>query len=102
MVDRITSLNVAVAGETSFVAPALLKLPSETLEAYIAQEKRLAPYAFMIRDIIREKQHVLSESEERLLSLSADFASGARDIFTMLNNADIKFGTVDTPEGPSS
>ena len=100
MVDRITSLNVSVAGETSFVAPALLKIPSETLEAYIAQEKRLAPYAFMIRNIIREKQHVLSESEERLLSLSADFASGARDIFTMLNNADIKFGTVDTPEGP--
>ena len=100
MVDRITSLNVAVAGETSFVAPALLKIPSETLEAYIAQEKRLTPYAFMIRDIIREKQHVLSESEERLLSLSADFASGPRDIFTMLNNADLKFGTVDTPEGP--
>jgi len=71
MVDRITSLSVAVSGETSFVAPALLKVPSETLESYIAQEKRLAPYAFMIRDLIREKQHVLSENEERLLSLTA-------------------------------
>jgi oligoendopeptidase F len=99
MADRAMSLNVAVSGETSFVAPALLKIPADTLEGYIAQEKRLAPYAFMIRDIIREKQHVLSESEERLLSLSADFASGARDIFTMLNNADLKFGTVNTPEG---
>jgi oligoendopeptidase F len=100
MADRAMSLNVAVSGETSFVAPALLKIPSDTLEAYISQEKRLAPYAFMIRDIIREKQHVLSENEERLLSLSADFASGARDIFTMLNNADLKFGSVETPEGP--
>ena len=100
MADRAMSLNVAVSGETSFVAPALLKLPADTLEDYITREKRLAPYAFMIRDIIREKQHVLSESEERLLSLSADFASGARDIFTMLNNVDLKFGTVETPEGP--
>jgi oligoendopeptidase F len=99
MADRAMSLNVTVSGETSFVAPALLKIPSDTLEAYISQEKRLAPYAFMIRDIIREKQHVLSENEERLLSLSADFASGARDIFTMLNNADLKFGSVETPEG---
>ncbi len=100
MADRAMSLNVTVSGETSFVAPALLKLPAETLEQYIAGEKRLAPYAFMIRDIIRQKQHVLSENEEKLLSLSSDFASGARDIFTMLNNADLKFGTVETPEGP--
>ena len=99
MADRAMSLNVAVSGETSFVAPALLKVPAETLEQYIAEEKRLAPYAFMIRDIIRQKQHVLSESEEKLLSLSSEFASGARDIFTMLNNADLKFGTVETPEG---
>ena len=100
MADRAMSLNVTVSGETSFVAPALLKLPAETLEQYIAGEKRLDPYAFMIRDIIRQKQHVLSENEEKLLSLSSDFASGARDIFTMLNNADLKFGTVETPEGP--
>jgi oligoendopeptidase F len=100
MADRAMSLNVAVSGETSFVAPALLKLPADTLESYISQEKRLVPYTFMIRDIIREKQHVLGESEERLLSLSADFASGARDIFTMLNNVDLKFGAVETPEGP--
>ena len=72
MTDRAMSLNVAVSGETSFVAPALLKLPAETLEAYISEEKALAPYAFMIRDIIRQKQHVLSENEERLLSLSSD------------------------------
>ncbi len=100
MADRAMSLNVTVSGETSFVAPALLKVPTETLEQYIAEEKRLDPYAFMIRDIIRQKQHVLSESEEKLLSLSSEFASGARDIFTMLNNADLKFGTVETPEGP--
>lgn len=100
MTDRAMSLYVTVSGETSFVAPALLKLPADTLEQYIAEEKALAPYAFMIRDIIRQKQHVLSENEEKLLSLSSDFASGARDIFTMLNNADLKFGTVSTPEGP--
>ncbi len=100
MTDRAMSLYVTVSGETSFVAPALLKFPADTLEQYIAEEKALAPYAFMIRDIIRQKQHVLSENEEKLLSLSSDFASGARDIFTMLNNADLKFGTVSTPEGP--
>jgi len=100
MTDRAMSLYVAVSGETSFAAPALLKQSEETLEKYIAEEKALEPYAFMIRDVMRQKQHVLSENEEKLLSMSGDFASGIRDIFIMLDNVDLKFGTVDTPEGP--
>ncbi len=100
MTDRAMSLYVAVSGEASFVAPALLAQSEETLEGYLKEEPSLAPYAFMIRDVMRQKQHVLSEGEEKLLSMSSDFASGIRDIFTMLDNVDLKFGTVTTPEGP--
>ena len=100
MTDRAMTLYVAVSGETSFVAPALTATDSKTLEAYISEEKGLSPYAFMIRNIIRLKKHVLSEPEEKLLSMSADFASGARNIFTMLNNVDLKFGSVETEDGP--
>lgn len=99
MTDRAMSLYVAVSGEASFVAPALLQQSEETLEGYIAQDNALAPYAFMIRDVMRQKQHVLSEGEEKLLSMSGDFASGIKDIFSMLDNVDLKFGTVNTPEG---
>ncbi len=100
MTDRAMSLYVAVSGETSFAGPTLLQQSDETLERYLAEEKALEPYAFMIRDLIRQKKHVLSEKEEKLLSMSGDFASGIRDIFTMLDNVDLKFGTVNTPEGP--
>ncbi len=94
MTDRAMSLYVAVSGEASFVAPTLLKETKTTLEGFIKEEKALADYAFMIRNLIRKKKHVLGESEEKILSMSADFASGAKDIFTMLNNVDLKFGTV--------
>ena len=100
MTDRAMTLYVTVSGETSFVAPALTAADERLLETYISEEKGLAPYAFMIRNIIRLKKHVLSEKEEKLLSMSADFASGARNIFTMLNNVDLKFGTVETDDGP--
>ncbi len=99
MTDRAMSLLVALSGETSFMAPALLAQDEQKLLGFISGEKALLPYAFMIKDTIRQKKHVLGESEEKLLSLSSDFASGAKDIFTMLNNADMKFGTVETPEG---
>ena len=94
MTDRAMSLYVALGGETSFVAPTLLKADEAVLERYIEEEPGLADHTFMIRDVIRQKQHVLGESEEKLLSLSADFAEGAKDIFTMLNNVDLKFGSI--------
>jgi oligoendopeptidase F len=99
MTDRAWSLYVAVSGETSYVAPTLLKESEEKLLGFIAQEKRLTPYTFMIKDLIRQKRHVLSEAEEKLLSMSADFSGGAKEIFTMLESVDMKFGTVKTPDG---
>ena len=99
MTDRAMSLLVSLGAETSFAAPSLLAKDEKKLEEFISQETALAPHAFMIRDTIRQKQHVLGESEERLLSLSSDFASGAHDIFTMLENVDMKFGEVNTPDG---
>lgn len=99
MTDRAMSLLVELSSETSFIAPALLAQDEQKLLGFISDEKTLAPYAFTIKDTLRQKQHVLSENEEKLLSLSSDFASGAKDIFTMLNNVDLKFGTVETPEG---
>jgi oligoendopeptidase F len=99
MADRAWSLYVAVSGETSYVAPTLLKESEERLLGFIAEEPALTPYAFMIRDLIRQKQHVLGEAEEKLLSMSAEFAAGPRDIFKMLESVDMKFGTVKTPEG---
>ena len=99
MADRAWGLYVAVSGETSFVAPTLLKESEERLLGFIQEEKRLAPYAFMIRDLIRQKQHVLSEAEEKLLSMTAEFSSGASEIFKMLESVDMKFGIVKTPEG---
>jgi oligoendopeptidase F len=99
MTDRAWSLYVAVSGETSYVAPTLLKESEERLLGFISEEPRLKPYEFMIRDLIRQKRHVLGEAEEKLLSMSADFSNGAKDIFTMLESVDMKFGKVVTPEG---
>ena len=96
MTDRAMSLYVAVSGETSFVAPALLSESEEKLESYISGETGLEPYTFMIRDIIRQKKHVLSENEEKLLSIEPPTLRRAHATFsrcsttTILNSARFK------------
>ena len=45
-------------------------------------------YAHVFDDLLREKPHVLTPSEEQLLAQAGDMAGAAGDIYTMLANAD--------------
>ncbi|MCE2603842.1 hypothetical protein LH384_32650, partial [Pseudomonas aeruginosa] len=56
-------------------------------------------YEFVIRDVLREKEHVLTKAEENILAQMGEITGATNDIFTMLNNADIKFGTITDEDG---
>lgn len=100
MSQRAQSINIDLSSTVSYIAPTLTKADSQKLLQFLKENKELKEnYDFMIRDFIRLKQYVLSENEEKLLSMSADFASGPRDIFTMLNNVDISFGSIQDENG---
>lgn len=128
MTARAMDLNVRLGSALSFVSPALLKLKPGVLKGYIAAakphceknrdpktckkgghcskcgnhthgNKKLAPYDFMLEELIRGKKHVLSGKEEKLLSMTADIAAAPKDIFTMIDNADMKFGSVKDSDG---
>ncbi|MEA5002268.1 MAG: M3 family oligoendopeptidase, partial [Christensenella sp.] len=98
MTARAMDINVRLGSALSFVSPALLALAPGVLEGYIENED-LADYDFMLKELIRSKEHVLSDKEEKLLSMSADIAGAPKDIFTMIDNADLKFGSVKDADG---
>lgn len=128
MTARAMDINVRLGSALSFVSPALLALKPGVLKSYIDAavphckkgrdpktckkgghcskcsththgNKKLAPYDFMLKELVRGKKHVLSKKEEKLLSMSADIAGAPKDIFTMLDNADLKFGSVKDADG---
>lgn len=72
----------------SFVEPELTALSEEKLESYIA-DPDFRDYDYTLRQIQSSKQHVLSESEERLLALSSDVLGGFQNIFSMIDNANL-------------
>lgn len=47
----------------------------------------------------REKAHVLSKAEEALLAQVGNISQAPQTIFSMLNNADLKFPKVKNEEG---
>lgn len=99
MTDRCQSVIAQVSAAMSFFTPELLDASEETLLSYIAQEPGLRQYAFLIRNILREKAHVLTKAEENILAQMGEITGATNDIFTMLNNADIKFGSITDEDG---
>lgn len=89
--DRASALMTEAIASTSYIVPEIISIPEDTLTAYIAKEDGLRLYRQFFKEILRQKEHILSEKEEELLALSSEMSGSPREIFTMLNNADMKF-----------
>lgn len=48
---------------------------------------------------MRQKKHVLSEKEEKILAMAGEVASAPEEIFTMVNDADMRFPFITNEEG---
>lgn len=99
MTDKCHSVIAQVSAAMSFFTPELLSASEETLLSYIDQEEGLKEYEFFIKDTLREKAHVLTQEEENILAQLSEVTGSTNDIFTMLNNADIKFGKIIDEDG---
>ncbi len=99
MHDKINTIIAKAAASMSFFTPELLSASEETLLTYIKEEPALSQYEFVIKDILREKEHVLSQDQENVLAQMSEVTDATNTIFTMLNNADIKFGTIIDEDG---
>ena len=85
---RISALYSKVFAELAFVEPQLTALPEETLQAFIG-DPDFKDYDYRLRKIAAGKAHVLSAAEEKLLTLGSDVMGGFRDVFMMLDNANL-------------
>ena len=97
--DRALNLLVRMESETAFVVPELLKADAAAIEKYIGEEPGLTVYAHGLRDLQRQKPHVLDEKSEQILAMAGEVAAGPSTIYKMLNNVDLKFGTIKNEKG---
>lgn len=99
MSDKASTLIAKASSYLSFFIPELLEIPEEKLLGFLEAEEELKLYEHSIRDILREKAHVLSKVEENLLAQMSEITGATNDVFTMINNADIKFGSIVDEDG---
>jgi len=97
--DRAATLLSKVRQAFSFIDPEILSIPENTLKDLMEQEKGLTLYDHYIDNIIRKRAHTLSTSEEELLARAGNIARIPQTVFTMIDDADVTFGSITDEEG---
>ena len=99
LASQAQGLLVELSESMSFVEPELMELPDGTIEKFLKENEELSVYRQYFENIIRQKKHVLPTEQEALLAAMGDVAESPKDIFSMFNNADIRFPEITGEDG---
>lgn len=92
--NRANDLHNLFQEKTVFIYTALSKKSDKFLNE-IAKDKKLKDYSFFIKNIIREKKHLLSDKEEKILAKLRETRDYSYNIFSKINNSDFKFADIE-------
>ena len=97
--SRAESVMVKAASALSFADTEILAMSEENIEEFCKAESKLLHYKWAIEKIRRKKAHTLSQAEENILAQVKEVTSAPDNIFSMFNNADVKFPYITDVEG---
>ncbi|WP_283675318.1 oligoendopeptidase F [Butyricicoccus sp. Marseille-Q5471] len=99
MTAQVTRFVVELQSATAFETPELMAIDEGVLEQFYQEVPELERYRLSLNRIRRRRAHVLSDKEEALLAAAGEMAQSPDEIFSMLNDADMRFDDATDAEG---
>lgn len=79
---------------TSFITPEITNIDTNNLLEYIKTNNNLKRYERELKEIIKNKKHILSKEEENILANYTEIFNSAENAFDILTNTEFKFGNI--------
>ncbi|MEO6458260.1 MAG: oligoendopeptidase F [Chloroflexia bacterium] len=98
--DRGRGVAARSSAAISFAEPELLSIPEEKIEQFMEEKPELALYRHYFHQLRKRAEHVRSPEVEEVLASAADVIDTSRTTHALLADADLRYGTVDTDDGP--
>jgi len=83
---------------SSFMRPEIMGISQDQMARFM-EDKEIEFYRFHLEQILRYREHTLTDKEEKLLAASGEMGRAARDAFDMLDNADLQLGEIEDENG---
>ena len=95
---KIESITTDFSKIESFISPEVSKISNERLEEYL-KDPRMKEYEKTIRDIMKEKEHILSEEVEEVLAKYSEIFSASENAYDIFTNTEFEFEDIKTKDG---
>jgi len=98
MKGRYTHAATKASEAAAWIRPELLAVVPAAMDAFLA-DPALAPWKLALERILRYRPYTLSGGEEKILAMQGNMSGASGQIFSQLNNADMKWGMVKDGKG---
>ena len=96
---RASSLIAQASEAVAWFEPELLTLDDATIWGYFEQEPKLEIYRHFVKQSVDNRAHVLPAEQEALLAGAGEIFGSPGNTFSVLNNADLVFPTIEDENG---
>ncbi|MBR4375032.1 MAG: oligoendopeptidase F [Treponema sp.] len=93
MDGRVTMAYSKATAELAFFDPEVIAIDDKKIDEWISKIE-FDDYRIFVRKLRHYKPYILSEKEERILSLQTESGETAKSAYSALTNVDLQFGTV--------
>ena len=97
--ERTEALLTAINSAAAFAVPEILTISDEKMERFMREQSGLKLYELSLNRILKRRDHILSPAEERIIAMTGEMSITPSTVFSMLDNADIKFPDAVDSEG---
>ena len=99
LASQSEDLSVAASEALAFSGPELTQLTAAQLDTFFKELPELRHYERYLNEILRQKAHILTSEMEAVLARVGELGTMPQNTFSMLNNVDMKFPTVENAKG---
>lgn len=99
MMGRVSSVQAQMGALIAFIQPEILVLPDGTVERYLEDEPRLAPFRRHLEQILSNKPYVLSRETEAALAALGEVFGAPNTIYQLGKSGDMTFEPVQDSKG---
>lgn len=91
MVGQLMNVLVGINSTLSFETPEIVAIDDNKLEEFYNTVPELELYRKHLTKMRKEKEHILSDAEERIMALTGEMSQAPENVYSMFADADLKF-----------
>ncbi len=97
--SQVGALVAEISAALSFMPTELMAGDEQLVWDYLTKLPELAIYDHYLKELFAKRPHILSLEVEAVLAQASEVLGMSSDIFSVLNNADLKFGSIKDEQG---